>query len=262
MTLAMQIAIVAAVFIAGAGIAALVFWLRDRGNAQRKVIEYRDVYEPLFADLWSDEMHRRLAALFVAQRVARSRGTARGLANVLISFIRRRLATEAQDVESYDDVRLALNILGAAAVRSAQAAAGQNIDLGGIDFRGAALFGADLHGFRLAQCNLDRCQLASANLADADLSGASLVGTNLQNADLRRANLSEADVSEADFSRARLNAANFSNVNISGAILAEAQGFIQDQLDLAYGDSETALPERMRFVAGRTRSRRSNAGET
>lgn len=256
MTIEVQALIVVGVFLAGAGIAALVMWLRDRGDAQKKVTEYRDVYEPLFADLWSDEMHRRLAALFVAQRVAKSRSSAKGLANVLISFIRRRLS--AASVDSYEDVRLALDILGSSAVRSAQEAAGQNIDLGGIDFRGAALFGVDLEGFRLAQCNLDRCQLASAKLVDCDLSGASLVGTNLQNADMRRADLSEADVSEADFSRARLNGANFSNVNISGAILAEAQGFIQDQLDLAFGDSETALPERMRFVAGRTRPRRNS----
>jgi len=255
----MQMGIVAAVFVAGIAVAALVFWLRERGNAQSRVTEYRDIYEPLFADLWSDEMHRRLAALFVAQRTARSRSAARGLASVLISFIRRRLTSEVSENENYEDVRLALNILSSSAVRSAQASSGQNIDLGGIDFRGAALFGVDMHGFRLAQCNLDHCQLASANLADTDLTGASMVGTNLQNADLRRADLSEADVSEADFTRAKVNAANFSNVNISGTLLADVTGFIQDQLDLTFGDSETALPERMRFVAGRTqRVRRGN----
>ncbi len=252
----MQMGIVAAVFVAGIAITALVFWLRERGNAQSRVTEFRDIYEPLFADLWSDEMHKRLAALFVAQRTARSRGAARGLASVLISFIRRRLAQDAGEGENYEDVRLALNILSSSAVRSAQSSLGQPIDLGGIDFRGAALFGADLHGFRLAQCRLDHCQLASANLADTDLTGASMVGTNLQGADLRRADLSEADVSEADFSRAKVNAANFSNVNISGTLLADVTGFIQDQLDLTFGDSETALPERMRFVASRAQRRR------
>jgi uncharacterized protein YjbI with pentapeptide repeats len=250
-----QIWIVVAVFIAGVAIAALIFWLRERGDVQKRVTEYRDVYEPLFADLWSNEMHRRLAALFVAQRVSQSRASAKGLASVLISFIRRRLTGDAEPGENYEDVRLALTILSTNAVRAAQAQAGQDIDLGGIDFRGATLTGADLSGFRLVQCNFDHCLLAGARLADADLSGASLFGANLQNADLRRANLSDADVSEADFSRAKVNAANFSNVNISGTILADVQGFIQDQLDLAFGDSETALPERMRFVAGRTRPR-------
>jgi uncharacterized protein YjbI with pentapeptide repeats len=257
----MQMGTAAAVFVAGIAVAALVFWLRERGNQQSRVTEYRDIYEPLFADLWSDEMHKRLAALFVAQRTARSRSAARGLASVLISFIRRRLSQDVGEGENYEDVRLALNILSSSAVRSAQASLGQPIDLGGIDFRGAALFGADLHGFRLAQARLDHCQLASANLADTDLTGASLVGTNLQGADLRRADLSEADVSEADFTRAKVNAANFSNVNISGALLAEVTGFIQDQLDLTFGDSETALPERMRFVAGRTQRVRRGASE-
>ena len=92
----MQIAIVVGVFVAGAGAAALIFWLRERADAQKRVTEYRDIYEPLFADLWSNEMHKRLAALFVAQRVARTRSAAKGLASVLISFIRRRLAGESE----------------------------------------------------------------------------------------------------------------------------------------------------------------------
>src|ERR1700743_3508343 len=115
-----QIAILVAVFVAGRAIAALVFWLRERGNQQSRVTEYRDIYEPLFADLWSDEMHKRLAALFVAQRTARSRSAARGLASVLISFIRRRLSQDMDEGENYEDVRLALNILSGSGVRSAQ----------------------------------------------------------------------------------------------------------------------------------------------
>ncbi|HWA03011.1 MAG TPA: pentapeptide repeat-containing protein [Rhizomicrobium sp.] len=250
---AIQIAAGAAVFLAGAGIAALVFWLRDRAPAgiRERVTGYRDVYEPLFADLWSDEMHKRLAALFVAERIAKSRSAARGLASVLISFIRRRLAGEAREQESYEDLRLALNILASGPVRAAQARSGQNIDLAGIDFRGAVLSGADFSGFRLAQCVFDRCQLTGARLLDADLSGASLAGADLTRADLRRADLSETDLTDAIFTQARVNAANFSNANIGGAILADAQGFVQEQLDQAFGDSGTAVPERMRFVAGR-----------
>lgn len=258
MTPLTQAAVAAAIFLAGAGIAALAFWLRERAQngMQQQVSGYRDIYEPLFADLWSGEMHKRLSALFVAQRVSRSRRAARGLASVLISFIRRRMADEASDRESYEDVRLALTILGSRAVRNAQAESGQNIDLGGIDFRGATLSGADLEGFRLAQCSFDRCQLTGARLMDADLSGASLAGADLTRADLRRADLSETDLSDAIFTQARVNAANFANANISGAILAEAQGLLQDQLDQAFGDSGTAVPERMRFVAGRSQRTR------
>lgn len=235
-----QLLILLAVFVAGGVLAALFFLLRERMSSQSRVLADRDTFEPLFADLWSDEMHRRLAALFVAQRMA----GAKGLANVLISFLRRRLASDAPD--SFDDVRLALSILSSRAVRQ-----GERLDLSGIDFRGAPLAGADLSGFRLAQCVFDRCRLAGAKLADADLGGASLVGADLNGADLRRADFSESDLSEADFTAARINAANFTNANIGGTILAGALGLTQEQLDQAFGDSGTAVPERMRFVPSR-----------
>ena len=55
-------------------VALVIAWaVRSMGSAARRRIgEYREAYEPLFADLWSNEMHRRLSALFVAQRIARS----------------------------------------------------------------------------------------------------------------------------------------------------------------------------------------------
>jgi uncharacterized protein YjbI with pentapeptide repeats len=167
-----------------------------------------------------------------------------GLADVLISFLRRRLAGEAKD--GFDDVRLALSILSSRAVRR-----GGRLDLSGIDFQGAALAGIDLSGFRLAQCVFDRCRLAGAKLADADLGGASLVGADLNGADLRRADFSESDLSDADFTAARIGSANFTNANIGGTILAGAIGLTQEQLDQAFGDSGTAVPERMRFVPSR-----------
>ncbi len=247
-----QILVVAAVFVLGAAIAVAAMWLRERMGGQQRVLAWRDTYEPLFADLWSNEMHRRLAALFVAQRSAASRGGAAGLASVLVSFIRRRLSVEVAPGENQEDVRLALSVLSSRAVRQAQAQSGQALDLSGIDFRGAALSGLDLSGFRLAQCNFDRCRLAGTRLAGADLSGASLIGADLSGADLRRVDFSEAELTDADFSGARVGAANFTNANIGGAILAEAAGLSQEQLDQAYGDGGTAVPERMRFVPGRS----------
>jgi len=250
-----QIAIAALLFVAGGGIVALAFFLRERLGMgdRRRMHGYRDVYEPLFADLWSDEMHRRLTALFVAQRIAKSKSAARGLANVLTSFIRRRLAhAPGRENESFEDVRLALTILGTKPVRQAQAESGQNIDLSAVHFRAAALYGVNLQGFRLVQCNFDGCQLASARLMGADLSGASLKGADFHRADLRNADFSEADLSDADFTRARVMGARFTNANISGAILAEAAGLTQEQLDHAFGDSGTAVPEKLRFVPGRS----------
>lgn len=248
------IAVVVAIIGFGAGAAALGLYLhlRERLNGQSRALDSLAAFQPLFADLWSEEMPRRLAALFAAQRLAKSRGSARGLGNVLVSFIRKRLSGESEG-DSFDDVRLALTILSGASVRGAQGVP----DLSGIDFHGAVLSGVDLSGFRLAQCRFDRCRLAGAKLTSADLSGASLMGADLAGADLRRADFSEADFSDADFTGAKVGGANFTNTNIGGAILAEAAGLSQEQLDQAFGDGGTAVPERMRFVAGRSaRSRR------
>jgi hypothetical protein len=246
------IAVVVGVFVLGAVLAAGVMLVRERMGGQQRVLAYRDTYEPLFADLWSNEMHRRLAALFVAQRTASTRGGATGLGSVLISFIRRRMAAEPETGESHEDVRLALSILSARAVRQAQAESGQALDLSGIDFRGAPLSGVDLSGFRLAQCRFDHCRLAGAKLVGADLSGASLEAADLHGADLRRADFSESDLTDADFTASRVGLANFTNANIGGAILSEAGGLSQEQLDQAFGDGGTAVPERMRFVPGRS----------
>jgi len=256
-----EIAMAVLIFLAGAALAALVVWLWDRRgtSATARVLGYRDTYEPLFADLWSDEMHRRLAALVVAQRVARSRSAARGLADVLISFIRRRLAAAEETDPSFEDVRLALTILGSRAVRQAQAESRQNIDLSGIHFRAARLSGVDLSGFRLAQSNLDGCLLPGATLARADLSGASLRGADLHGADLRGADFSEADLSGVDFTNARVRGANLTNANVGGAILTDADGLEQEQLDQAFGDTDTAVPERLRFAPGRPQRVRARA---
>jgi|GEM_PF-2827669 len=263
MTLNTEIAIAVLIFVAGATIAVLVLWLRERSDAGAKtrVLGYRDTYEPLFADLWSDEMHRRLTALVVAQRMARSRSAARGLADVLISFIRRRLAA-AGSGESFEDVRLALTILGTRAVRSAQGESRQTIDLSGINFRGARLSGVNLREFRLAQCNFDECLLAGAKLKRTDLTGASLRGTVFQGADLRDSDLSEADLSGADLTGARVGGANFTNVNVGGAILSGTPGLTQEQLDQAFGDTDTAVPERLRFAPGRPQRLRNRVSNS
>jgi hypothetical protein len=260
MTMSGEILAAGVIFAAGAAIAGLVFLLRDRWSldVKSRVLGYRDTYEPLFADLWSDEMHRRMTALVVAQRVARSRSAARGLADVLISFIRRRLAM-ASDDGSLEDIRLALTILGSRAVRGAQAESRQRIDLSGIHFRAAKLSGVNLSGFRLAQCKFDDCLLVGAKLTQADLSGASLCGADLKGADLRDADFSEGDLAGADFTGARIGGACLSNANVGGAILTDAAGLTQEQLDQAFGDTDTAVPERLRFTPGRVQRTRNRA---
>jgi len=95
------------------------------------------------------------------------------------------------------------------------------------------LQGADLSGAYLSYTRLRGAGLSYANLQKVDMSYMNLGGADLRNADLRGANLTGANLKDADLENACLR----------GADLSEAQGLTQSQLEEAYGDSETTLPE-------------------
>ncbi len=73
-------------------------------------------------------------------------------------------------------------------------------------------------------------------------SGISLRRANFSAADLRRVNLSGADFSEVDFRGANLSGANLSGTNLSGANLRHAVGMTKEQIELAFIDEQTQLP--------------------
>jgi uncharacterized protein YjbI with pentapeptide repeats len=117
-----------------------------------------------------------------------------------------------------------------------------------VDLSGAVLFKTDLSGAilslakltdaRLVEANLSgaaliRANLSGARLDEADLSGATLFTANLSNARLDRASLSDAELTDADLSGARLY----------GADLRETTGLTQEQLNSAYGNANTQLPD-------------------
>jgi len=97
-------------------------------------------------------------------------------------------------------------------------------DLRGFDLSGANLSGADLSG-----ANLSGAKLIEADLSGADLIGAKLFGANLSGADCSRMHIDSARLQSADFSDA---------VNLR-----------QEQIDKAYGNSETKLPDGMQRPA-------------
>jgi uncharacterized protein YjbI with pentapeptide repeats len=229
-----------------------------KGSAERRRQEHltnlRTMLEPALAGLWSTEMEKRMTALVLTQRLARLRSEAAGIAHILIAFIRHRLSIPAdpKSDDGFEDVKLALAILGTRPVRAAQAETQQGIDLSGVNFRGLSLHGIDFVEFRLAGCIFDRCQMGAARLVRTDLSGASMVGADLTGANLTGANLSGADLTGADFTEAQLRNARLNSSNISGAVLVGTIGLEQDQLDEALGDSDTAVPEHFRFVPVRS----------
>ncbi|MGB5960209.1 MAG: pentapeptide repeat-containing protein [Coleofasciculaceae cyanobacterium] len=111
------------------------------------------------------------------------------------------------------------------------------------NLQGANLMEADLQGAILSVANLQ-----AASLVEANLKGTSLVETNLQEAnlikaDLQEANLGGANMHGASLYRANLRGAILMGANLKQANLTEAQHLEPQQLELAYGDSETLLPQ-------------------
>jgi hypothetical protein len=234
-----------------------------KGSAERRRQEHltnlRTMLEPTLAGLWSAEMEKRMTALVLTQRLAKLRSEAGGIGHILIAFVRHRLSVpgDPRTEDGYEDVKLALAILGTRAVRAAQGETQQGIDLSGVSFHGISLHGIDFVEFRLAGCTFDRCQMGGAKLMRADLSGSSMVAADLTGANLTGADLSGADLTGADFTEAVLRGARLNSANISGAVLVDTTGLEQKQLDEALGDSDTAVPEHFRFVPVRAQRPRS-----
>ena len=74
---------------------------------------------------------------------------------------------------------------------------------------------------------------AGADLGDADLWGTTLRKANLHGCDLRGADLSDVDLGDADLRDAAFH----------GADLGSVKSLVQAQLDHAWGDEKTMLPQ-------------------
>ena len=102
--------------------------------------------------------------------------------------------------------------------------------------------------------------MLGANLIGSNLQGAKLIGANLEGvlfstANLQQANLYEANLEQANFYDANLQNAILTGTNLNRAILQKARIFGADmarcenlelsQLELAFGDRTTILPENL-----------------
>jgi dsDNA-binding SOS-regulon protein len=126
-------------------------------------------------------------------------------------------------------------------------------DLDAVRLGSANLFGADLNYSNLSCANLSRANLSNANLYLADLSGANLSCANLTEAELYFANLVGANLNFANLSGAKLYDANLDGADLSGAILIGAYlegaaGLTREQIESAWIDERTALPEDLEKV--------------
>ena len=90
--------------------------------------------------------------------------------------------------------------------------------------------------------------MRDADLTDANLAGATARECDLDNVDFTEAKLMMVDFSDtslrgAVFTRAVIFAATLNGADLSDADLRAAQGLSQEQLDTAYGNRGTRLPE-------------------
>lgn len=122
----------------------------------------------------------------------------------------------------------------------------QRIDLRSTDLRGA---------------NLSHAGLSTALLSDSNLSGAFLTSAIVIMADLRMVNFENADLSGTTFlksnlDKARLGNANLTDTSLRGCSLIEAdlrgvdlshtEGLTWEQLDKAFIDGATKIPDKLR----------------
>jgi len=183
--------------------------------------------------------------------------------------VKRRI-TELQ--QPCVDVQAALTVMGRRSEKQREfekrigsedaGAGGFHLDLCGCDLTGINLLGlrfedADFSGSCLENALLNSAHLEGAMLHNANLEGAMLWGAHLERATLRRAHfegavLTNAHLESAMLSYAHLEGARLDNAHLEHAALGEAhlenayltfiETFTQGQLDSAYGDESTKLP--------------------
>ena len=145
----------------------------------------------------------------------------------------------------------------------------RGVNLSGIDLSGAVLSGSILEGAYLVGrgANLSNADLTDANLQEAVLSGANLSNADLSGANLHEANLRGANLPDADLIGARLVSATLRSTNLIDADLTDADltgadlratpappsapseepVVTQEQIDQAWGDRTTQLPEYLEY---------------
>ncbi|MFE1744848.1 pentapeptide repeat-containing protein [Coleofasciculus sp. H7-2] len=121
----------------------------------------------------------------------------------------------------------------------------QRANLSEANLQRAYLSGANLEGAYLSGANLEGAYLRAANLQEANLIEANLQGADLSGANLQGAFLIEANLQGADLSGANLQGAFLRKANLQGADLREAENLEFEQLETAFGDSTTVLPDNL-----------------
>ncbi|MCA3447327.1 MAG: pentapeptide repeat-containing protein [Rhodobacter sp.] len=110
--------------------------------------------------------------------------------------------------------------------------------LSGAQMEGANLFGAQMEGADLSGAQMEGADLCFAQIEGADLSEAQMEGAKLWRAQMEGANLWGANLIFAD-----LSDWSIARTSLRSADLSEAKNLEQHDVNAAWGDSGTSLPD-------------------
>jgi hypothetical protein len=187
--------------------------------------------------LGSKELEIRLGGIYSLERTAHEEQNYHWpIMEVLTSYVRRHAARKPEKESGFPappqpDIQAILDVIGR---RSEHHRTDKRIEYGKID--------------------LNNTDLRRASLEKACLKEASLWGASLQRAYLGRADLREAYLVDTNFQNAYLGATNFEGANLKGANLKGADlratiDLTAEQLDQAFGDQNTQLPDGLKRPA-------------
>ncbi|MBD2299473.1 pentapeptide repeat-containing protein [Nostoc sp. FACHB-190] len=259
--------------------------LKNAEAAQDKQITER--FAKAIEQLGSEKIEVRLGAIYTLERIAKDSAKDHWtIMEVLTAFVRenapRKLEEEntenAKQLVNYwmnnqntentrqiqkirTDIQAALTIIGKLNCDNEQE--NQWLDLRSINIRGAYfpketklqrayLEDANLQEILLEEAYLQEtifigANLTGAKLSMAELEKAKLHKANLQGADLIQANLQGADLNGANLQKANLINAKLQGADLTGADLRGVQNLEQRQIDSAWGDHTTKLPDHLNY---------------
>ncbi len=108
---------------------------------------------------------------------------------------------------------------------------------------GANFARSDMQSARLRRAVLSESDFSHSDLNGADFSNSKILDCQFEAANLTSTNFSGADLSGSNFARADLRQVVFVRADIRGADLRSAANLTLIQLEAAFGDSDTLLPE-------------------
>jgi hypothetical protein len=195
----------------------------------------------------------RLGGIYALERIARSSEKDYWPVMVILSaYVRDRARSGAEGFAGppmglAQDLQTALDVLGRRryAFRRGET---QRVDLRGTDLRRANLAGTNFEGPILSEVHLEDANLTGINLDEAILRAAHLERANLSQSRLEKgfllnALLNGANLQSASLREAYMQGASLVDARLLGADLTGASGLTWEQLQAAFKDNKTRLPE-------------------